>query len=494
MESDPFEPYGLTPVTLDHQSWFGSFFDTTSVPLSDYSFAATFLWRDAIHVRWRILRDHLCLFANGTNGLTLVAPPLGSGAFVVALREAVDLARQYNADHGIIGNAAVEYVSSDLRETFPRDYTAEPLSGDYIYPTRQLIELDAPALRHKRRDCRRFETRYAGCVEPFGDAHRDACIRLLRQWNEEHEDSDDPAGQAIRDKRNKDMQSSIEALKHYQALGLTGMVLRVGPEIIGFTFGERLRADMCSILIEKTDRAYAGSAQFIYREFCRNCWGDLAWCNAGDDWSIPSLAWNKQSYQPAFRLAKWRMIPPPARRSVVVAKTPTMRANDYGVECAAPEDLGELVRLERECFSPDEAFGRSQFRRLLRNDRANVFVIRRGGRIVGDAVLLRRQSPAGPVCRLYSLAVGAAFRGNGMGAALLDACLQHMRQIESQRISLEVLDSNVPACRLYREKGFYPGKQLPDYYGPGLHGRKMRLLLTPETTPDRMHELAGTTE
>ena len=66
---------------------------------------------------------------------------------------------------------------------------------------------------------------------------------------------------------------------------------------------------MCSILIEKTDRRFAGAAQYIFSEFCRQHWPRTRWCNVGDDWDIPSLAWTKESYRPAFRLAKWLVRP-----------------------------------------------------------------------------------------------------------------------------------------------------------------------------------------
>ena len=111
-------------------------------------------------------------------------------------------------------------------------------------------------------------------------------------------------------KRAKEIAATAIALLNAEALGLTGMVLYAEGRLGGFTLGELLDGgDACNILIEKTDRAFSGAANYIFSEFCRQYWANTTWCNAGDDWEIPSLAWSKQSYRPALRLDKWVVWP-----------------------------------------------------------------------------------------------------------------------------------------------------------------------------------------
>ena len=40
----------------------------------------------------------------------------------------------------------------------------------------------------------------------------------------------------------------------------------------------------------QTDRQFAGSAQYIFSEFCGQYWAGRPWCNVGDDWGIENLA------------------------------------------------------------------------------------------------------------------------------------------------------------------------------------------------------------
>ena len=141
-----------------------------------------------------------------------------------------------------------------------------------------------------------------------------------------------------------------------------------------------------------------------------------------------------------------------------------------------PADLQELVALEALCFRhPGERFHRRQIRDLLNNPRAIVTFARAGGEIAGWAVgLLRRTGPHTFSGRLYALAVHPDFRGRGLGARLAQTVLDQLRRRGARALSLEVRDPNPAAQGLYRRLGFKPAGSLPDYYGPGLHGLRMR--------------------
>ncbi|OQX49260.1 MAG: hypothetical protein B0D87_01280, partial [Candidatus Sedimenticola endophacoides] len=88
------------------------------------------------------------------------------------------------------------------------------------------------------------------------------------------------------------------------------------------------------------------------------------------------------------------------------------------VRPARPGDLDALLELERHCFDSDR-ISRRQFRYLLTRANATVLVIERGGRLLGDLVLLF--SRATSVARLYSIAVHGEARGQGLGRRLMKA-------------------------------------------------------------------------
>ena len=100
---------------------------------------------------------------------------------------------------------------------------------------------------------------------------------------------------------------------------------------------------------------------------------------------------------------------------------------------------------------------------------------REGDRLAGWAVgLLRRHGPRARSGRFYALAVHPDFRGRGLGERLARRVLDRLRRRGARTFSLEVRDPNPAAQGLYRRLGFRPAGELPDYYGPGLPGLRMR--------------------
>ena len=308
-EEDPFSSYGLQTIDLDHKEVFDSYFAACESRLSDYSFANTFIWRDSIHLRWRILHNCLCVFANG-DGLSMLFPPLGKGNTQTALRESLDICSRYNRSTGFTDVPRVEYVSREILHRMPPNFSAMEMSGDYVYATQRMIDLDGGDLASKRQARNRFARRYTARTEPFDHSHVEPCLRLLHAWAQQHEEADCASvSPAVRVKRAKEAAATTEAIIHADELGLKGMVLYANEQIVGFTFGHMLDNSTCSIVIEKADRNFAGAAQYIFSEFCRQYWANTQWCNVGDDWEVPSLAWTKQSYRPAHRLPKWILQP-----------------------------------------------------------------------------------------------------------------------------------------------------------------------------------------
>ena len=91
------------------------------------------------------------------------------------------------------------------------------------------------------------------------------------------------------------------------------------------------------------------------------------------------------------------------------------------------------------------------------------------GTVVGTARLV----PAGPgECRIGRMAVLAAHRGRGVGAAMLEALLQRARDRGDR---LAVLHAQLHAADFYRRFGFQPHG--PEFEEAGIPHVEMRLAL-----------------
>jgi ribosomal-protein-alanine N-acetyltransferase len=88
---------------------------------------------------------------------------------------------------------------------------------------------------------------------------------------------------------------------------------------------------------------------------------------------------------------------------------------------------------------------------------------RRARRREGVVGFAMASSVAG-ICDLEAVVVGAAWRGRGYGAALVQAAAGWGRGLAATRLELEVRASNAAALRLYGRLGFVSEGRRPGYY------------------------------
>lgn len=135
------------------------------------------------------------------------------------------------------------------------------------------------------------------------------------------------------------------------------------------------------------------------------------------------------------------------------------------VRRAASSDLDDLVALEQRSFSSDR-LSRAQYRRHLDSDSALVLVASANHHLfLGSAVLFFRKHSA--VARLYSLATRPEARGQGVGAALLEAAAMAAGRRGSRALRLEVRTDNAAAIALYERHGFRRIGRYAQYYEDG---------------------------
>jgi hypothetical protein len=293
VEQNPWENEGFVNMTLGDRAIFELFLSRTHPRISDASFANIFMWSSVYETRWKLIEDCLCIVATQGEEPTMILPPLGFDNFPAAIEQCIETFQKLKVPRFFI-----EFTNNSSEKL--ENFQSIPRSGDYLYETQKMIDLTGSKLASKRQSRNAFVKKYRNIrTETFTPNHAQDCIKLLETWQPQVQHS-----VAIDLKRSQEVVATKNAIQNAAALGLTGMVLYAEDQIVGFTFGEKLDDSTCSILIEKTNREFTGSAQYIFSEFCRQYCADTQWCNVGDDWEIPSLAWTKQSYHPAFRLPK----------------------------------------------------------------------------------------------------------------------------------------------------------------------------------------------
>jgi RimJ/RimL family protein N-acetyltransferase len=170
----------------------------------------------------------------------------------------------------------------------------------------------------------------------------------------------------------------------------------------------------------------------------------------------------------------------------------------FAVRPARPKDARSFFQMwsgvvaEGRYVRPDETrrpvgFYRRAFRRSWSDERADVVAIA-ADRVIGHLTVAREE---GSVCRHVAslgLAVGAEWRGKGVGSALMQEALRWAREMGIEKLALSVYPDNAAAREMYQRFGFVEEGCLTGHSKKAIGYRDeilMGLWLTPRPAVER---------
>ena len=311
----------LKPFGLDSKPVLEKYLARLDVDLSDYTFAANYLWLSNSSGFYAIINKCFCLFLMTGGELTMLLPPLGKKKHVAeAMVRCFEI---MNANNSSRYYARIDYVQASMIEEFIQSedeaqsmfemlehYLIEKKLVDYVYEADRLIELRGNSYHTKRTEINKFKNSYPDHrIEPLDSArHHDEIMQLFNKWVADRvKYMPKEEAEAFLEGIHQERHAIKRLLKHYDELGLVGVVIYIDGELKGFTAGERINADTASVIIEKTDFEVMGCAQFIFREFSKMLkehYG-VTYINVGDDMGFENLKKVKMSYRPHRLVPKY---------------------------------------------------------------------------------------------------------------------------------------------------------------------------------------------
>jgi ribosomal-protein-alanine N-acetyltransferase len=149
------------------------------------------------------------------------------------------------------------------------------------------------------------------------------------------------------------------------------------------------------------------------------------------------------------------------------------------------DDLPAIMGLEQAGFPAAEQWSERSWRGELLGERRTILVAR-----AQHPVGVISITTVGELADLHRLVVEPRSRRQGIGADLVRAGLEIVRQLGVRAVILDVAYRNEAAIALYQQLGFEQLSARQDYYGPGQHALILKLYEL-RTWPDRF---ATTTE
>ncbi|SHF36586.1 Ribosomal protein S18 acetylase RimI [Microbulbifer donghaiensis] len=157
----------------------------------------------------------------------------------------------------------------------------------------------------------------------------------------------------------------------------------------------------------------------------------------------------------------------------------------FTIRPAAPADVPALHVLEQACFEGDR-LSRRRLRHWVGAENRVFLVAERAEQLLGYVLVLLRRGTR--LARLYSLAVGPAGRGQGIGKALLVTAEEASSQSGRLFMRLEVAEDNHSAIALYQQLGYRTFGSYPNYYED--QGDALRMQKRIRYRPENLHSLA----
>lgn len=131
---------------------------------------------------------------------------------------------------------------------------------------------------------------------------------------------------------------------------------------------------------------------------------------------------------------------------------------DFVIEKMSPCHVGEIARLEKECFSTP--WSEAGLKNELNNAFARFFVATRKGEIAG---YIGAHNVLGEVY-ITNVAVFEKYRRNGVAKRLIDTLLETVKEENGEFVTLEVRASNISAISLYEKCGFEKVGERKSFY------------------------------
>jgi hypothetical protein len=281
----------MKKIDIEDKLIISKFTKDYNIQASELSFTNLYAWREKYRFNYMILEGFLWLI-NIKNDTYYLSQPLGDYSNKQAFKKSVEQLKTFMGKRSIIIKKSDKTLIQTLK-SLDYSFTYESIRNDYdyVYDFEKMKTLSGNKYHKKKNHVNQFKKKYDYHYEVLSESHFDNVRKICNEW---FEDSDDEK-YAIED-----------VLNHYNILDVTGGVLYVKDEPVGFIIGERLNEETLVIHFEKGVQGYHGIYQMIFYQYLQNLEG-YTYINREQDLGITGLRKSKLSYHPVKFIEKYNV-------------------------------------------------------------------------------------------------------------------------------------------------------------------------------------------
>ena len=227
--------------------------------------------------------------------------PIGEGNLIDAVEALIDNAAELGEKLSLLGlDKSMINKLEDMGLNDKFTYKKDLDISEYIYDSRDLIELNGKKYHSKRNHISKFKRKYEYEYEDISEKNINEVLDFLNRYCEENNCKGD-----------KGLCNEFKALQislaNYFALGFIGGLIRVDGSIIAMTMGEEINSNIFVVHFEKALKSYDGSYTLINNEFAKRKLSTYKYINREEDLGIQGLRKAKKSYYPSIFLEKYNV-------------------------------------------------------------------------------------------------------------------------------------------------------------------------------------------
>lgn len=287
------------PIELSDKAWIDELFSYSDFRGAEYTFTNNYNWSQVYEIDVARCRDFV-IYLMGEGDRSSYLFPAGRGD----LKPLIERLMEDAASRGRIFrmHGIQPHQIPLLDEMFPGRFSYETNEGfaDYIYSVEKLQTLSGKKFHAKRNHINRFMQNYPDwSYEAIAHHNLDEVREMGRQWCEQNDcgEGGSLAEEAIMVR---------SALTNFEALGMSGGLIRAGGRVVAFTMGHAINSDTFGVHIEKAFAEVQGAYPMINQQFAIHAMEGFTYINREEDMGNEGLRHAKRSYQPEFMYERYR--------------------------------------------------------------------------------------------------------------------------------------------------------------------------------------------
>ena len=291
-------------ITLNQKAEYDRILLSSAHHGCEYSFANKYLWG----VQQVAFLQDCALGFSHFYGRSIYPYPIGSGDRKAAVEAILADAGERGIPCRITGMTAAD--REELESWFPGKFQFKTSRDDYdyVYAIDDLADLRGRKFQKKRNHFNRFRAEHPDYeVRELNPCNLHQAQRMVDDWYRKRM-KEDPEGDYLLENI-----ALARAFQNYQALGMDGIMLLDGGEVLAVTMGSRLANDTFDIHFEKAREDVDGAYNTVNCEFARFLrlkYPEVKFLDREEDMGLEGLRKAKLSYNPHHLVEKyWAFLP-----------------------------------------------------------------------------------------------------------------------------------------------------------------------------------------